>query len=164
MRVPLYLALTIPLTLQAQPPLERLFYYVDREDSYNSFVSHADRIDVLGMGGYRVDSLGILWGSVDRRVLDLARQRNVKIMPLLVNENFHQPSLRRLLSDTAARHRATRAMADECRQHKYWGWQFDIENVHIDDRDLLTRWYGEAARALQGRWMHNQHCCRPSPN
>jgi spore germination protein YaaH len=40
-------------------------------------------------------------------------------------------------------------MADECRAHRYWGWQFDIENVHIDDRDLLTRWYGEAARALR---------------
>jgi spore germination protein YaaH len=148
MRRLFYLPFLIPAALQGQPALERLFYYVDREDSYESFVKHADRIDVLGVGGYRVDSLGILWGSVDRRVLDLARQRNVKVMPLLVNENFHQPSLRRLLADTAARNRATRAMAEECRLHKYWGWQFDIENVHIDDRDRLTTWYGEAARAL----------------
>src|SRR5687768_7127202 len=121
MRPLLYLAFLVPLIAHAQPALERLFYYVDREDSYDAFVQHADRIDILGVGGYRVDSLGILWGSVDRRVLDLARQRNVKIMPLLVNESFHQPSLRRLLSDTAARHRATRAMADECRRHRYWG-------------------------------------------
>src|SRR5688572_32030453 len=149
MRPLLFLPLVFASTLHAQQPLERLFYYVDREDSYESFVRHADRIDVLGVGGYRVDSLGILWGSVDRRVLELARQRNVKIMPLLVNESFHQPSLRRLLADTAARNRATRAMADECRLHRYWGWQFDIENVHIDDRALLTRWYGEAARALR---------------
>jgi spore germination protein YaaH len=148
MRPLLYLPFLIPPAIQGQPALERLFYYVDREDSYQSFVKYADRIDVLGVGGYRVDSLGILWGSVDRRVLELARQRNVKVMPLLVNENFHQPSLRRLLADSAARHRATRAMVDECRQHRYWGWQFDIENVHIDDRDRLTTWYGEAARAL----------------
>ena len=149
MRALLALAFCVPALLPAQPALERLFYYVDREDSYEAFVRHADRIDILGVGGYRVDSLGILWGSVDSRVLELARQRNVKIMPLLVNENFHQPSLRRLLADTAARHRATRAMADECRRHRYWGWQFDIENVHIDDRDRLTTWYGEAARALR---------------
>jgi spore germination protein YaaH len=142
-------ATLIPMALSAQTSLERLFYYVDREDSYESFVKHADRIDILGVGGYRVDSLGILWGSVDRRVLELARQRSVKVMPLLVNENFHQPSLRRLLADTAARNRATRAMVDECRRHRYWGWQFDIENVHIDDRDRLTSWYGEAARALK---------------
>ena len=149
MRALLALVLCVPALLLAQPRLESLFYHVDREDSYQSFVRHADRIDILGVGGYRVDSLGILWGSVDSRVLELARQRNVKIMPLLVNENFHQPSLRRLLADTAARHRATRAMADECRRHRYWGWQFDIENVHIDDRDRLTTWYGEAARALR---------------
>jgi spore germination protein YaaH len=149
MRALLAALLVFPIAADAQPAPERLFYYVDREDSYQSFVKHADRIDVLGVGGYRVDSLGILWGSVDRRVLELARQRNVKVMPLLVNENFHQPSLRRLLADSAARNRATRAMVDECRRHKYWGWQFDIENVHIDDRDRLTTWYGEAARALR---------------
>jgi hypothetical protein len=103
MRPLLFLALALPSVLHAQQ-LERLFYYVDREDSYESFVRHADRIDVLGVGGYRVDSLGILWGSVDRRVLDLARQRNVKIMPLLVNESFHQPSLRRLLGGASPRH------------------------------------------------------------
>src|SRR5688500_5469402 len=103
----------LPAALQAQQGLERLFYYVDREDSYESFVRHADRIDVLGVGGYRVDSLGILWGSVDRRVLELARQRNVKVMPLLVNESFHQPSLRRLLSDTAASHLVLRSSGSD---------------------------------------------------
>src|SRR5919109_352185 len=92
MRILFHCALLVPLALEAQAPLERLFYYVDREDSYESFVKHADRIDILGVGGYRVDSLGILWGSIDRRVLDLARLRNVKVMPLLVNENFHQPT------------------------------------------------------------------------
>ena len=51
MRPLLYLAFLVPLTAHAQPALERLFYYVDREDSYDSFVKHADRIDILGVGG-----------------------------------------------------------------------------------------------------------------
>ncbi|HKG91583.1 MAG TPA: glycosyl hydrolase family 18 protein [Gemmatimonadaceae bacterium] len=133
---------------QAQPSLERLFYHTDTEDSYESFVRHADRISVVAPGAYRVDSLGIVWGEVDRRVLELAKARGVKVMPLLVNEGFHQPSLRKLLADTAARARATRSMAELCRSQGYWGWQFDIENVSIQDRDRLTAWYTEAADAL----------------
>jgi spore germination protein YaaH len=132
----------------AQQPLERLFYYVDAENSYTSLVKHIDQITVLGPQVYTVDSLGIVWGGVDRRVLELAKKHSVKVMPLVVNEGFHQPSLRRLLADTAARGRAVRTLAALCREHGFWGIQFDIENVNLEDRDRLTAWYTEAANAL----------------
>lgn len=140
-------AALLPRAAHAQAP-ERLFYYVDREDSYRSLVRHLDRISVLGPQVYTVDSLGIVWGSLDRRVKELARRHGVKVMPLVVNEGFHQPSLRRLLADTTARHRATRTMAELCRAEGYWGLQFDIENLNIQDRDLFTAWYRETADAL----------------
>ena len=44
--------------------------------------------------------------------------------------------------------RAVRTLADLCRQQGYWGLQFDIENVSIQDRELLTSWYTDAAKAL----------------
>lgn len=128
--------------------LERLFYYVDNENSYNSFVQHVDQISVVAPQVYTVDSLGIVWGSLDRRVLALARSRGIKVMPLIVNEGFHGPSLRRLLADTAARGRATRSLVDLCRTHGYWGIQFDIENINVQDKALFTTWYRDAARAL----------------
>jgi spore germination protein YaaH len=132
---------------EARP--ERLFYYVDREESYDSFVRNVDKIDVIAPAAYTVDSLGVIWGDVDARVLRLAREHGVKVIPLIVNEAFHQPSLRRLLSDTAARQRATGTMVELCRRHRLAGLQFDIENVNIDDRDRLTSWYAESARALR---------------
>jgi len=133
---------------RAQQPFERLFYYVDAENSYTSLVQHIDQIAVLGPQVYTVDSLGIVWGSVDRRVVDLARRHGVKVMPLVVNEGFNQPALRRLLADTAARARAVRALVQLCRDNRFWGIQFDIENVNLDDRDRLTAWYTAAAGAL----------------
>ena len=135
---------------RAQAAAERLFYYVDNEASYASLVRHIDQITVVAPGAYTIDSLGIIWGSVDRRVLELAKRHGVRVMPLVVNEGFHQPSLRRLLADTAARSRAVRTMVELCRAHGYWGIQFDIENVSIQDRDALTAWYADAARALRG--------------
>ena len=132
----------------AQQPLERLFYYVDDERSYTSLVKHIDQITVLAPQVYTVDSLGTVWGSLDRRVLDLARRRGVKVMPLVVNEGFDGPSLRRLLADTAARARAVGTLVDLCRGNGYWGIQFDIENLSLEDHDRFTAWYAQAASAL----------------
>ena len=128
--------------------LERLFYYVDREDSYESLVKNIDQISILGPQVYTVDSLGIVFGELDSRVLALAKAHRVKVMPLVVNEAFNQPALRKLLADSAARGRATRSLLQLCQQNGYWGIQFDIENVNVQDRDLLTVWYRETANAL----------------
>lgn len=133
--------------LRAQAP-ERFFYYMDNEDAYESLVEHIDRIDVLGPQVYTVDSLGTVWGGLDPRVKALAAEHDVKVMPLVVNEGFDQPALRRLLADTAARGRATRSLATLCEDEGYWGIQFDIENVNMQDRDLFTDWYTETANAL----------------
>jgi spore germination protein YaaH len=127
---------------------ERLFYYVDREDSYRSLVAHVDQITVLGPQVYTVDSLGLVYGSLDRRVIELTRARGVKLMPLVVNEGFNQAALHRLLADTAARARAIGSLVELCRRNAYWGIQFDIENVNIQDRDRYSAWFSDAARAL----------------
>lgn len=137
-----------PLASSAQAFDERLFYYVDNEAAYRSLVKHVDAITVLGPQVYSVDSLGIVWGSVDPRVVALTKAHGVKLMPLLVNEGFNQPELHRLLGDTASRHRATRSLANICRSKGYWGMQFDIENINIQDRDRFTEWYGEAVKAM----------------
>ena len=52
----------------AQQAAERLFYYVDREDSYKSLVRHIDQITVVAPQVYVIDSLGIMWGTLDKRV------------------------------------------------------------------------------------------------
>jgi spore germination protein YaaH len=111
-------------------------------------VANIDKIDIVGPQVYTVDSLGIVWGSLDPRVKRLADEHEVKVMPLLVNEGFNQPALRRLLADSAARNRAIRSLVRLCRDEGYWGIQFDVENVNIEDRDRFTSWYAEAGKAL----------------
>lgn len=135
----------------AQTQLERLFYYVDREDSYHSLVNHIDEITVVAPQVYVVDSLGIMWGALDKRVLALANAHHVKVMPLFTNESFNGPALRRLLSDTVAVARSVKTMVDLCKANGYWGIQFDVENLNIADRDRFTYWYTQAANALHAR-------------
>lgn len=141
-------AMLAPFAAMGQNAGERLFYYVDREDSYNSLVKHIGQITVIAPQVYVVDSLGIMWGTLDRRVAALAKAHNVKVMPLFTNEGFNQPALRKLLADSTARARSVQSMVDLCTSQGYWGIQFDVENINIADRDRFTRWYTDAAKAL----------------
>jgi spore germination protein YaaH len=145
-------AVPAPAAAPARAPSrvgERLFYYVDAAASWESFRAHADRIDVVAPQSYVVDSLGIVFGRVDPALLALARARGVRVMPLLVNEGFQQPALRRLLGDTAAQARAVASMVALARRDGYWGWQFDVEGVPLADRDRFTAFYARAAAALR---------------
>ena len=153
MRTRLFCFVAAALTAASQQALgqaaqERLFYYVDREDSYRSLVRNIDQISVLGPQVYVVDSLGIMWGQLDKRVAALTKKHGVKLMPLFTNEGFNQPSLRKLLADTAAQRRSIESMVALCKAHDYWGIQFDVENINIADRDRFTKWYSDAAKAL----------------
>ena len=135
----------------AQQPVERLFYYVDQESAWESLVEHIDRIDVVAPGAYNVDRHGVVWGEVDPRVLELAREHDVRVMPLLVNvgeRTFDQALLHDFLADETARRRAIEALVGEAERHGYWGIQVDFEFVSIADRDALTRFYRELADAL----------------
>ena len=132
--------------LQAQT--ERLWYYTDREDSYESLVRNIKKIDVLAPSAYFVDNQGIVWGDVDPRVRELTTRNNVRLMPLLVNPGFDQTALHQLLTNPTARARTIASLVDVAKRNNYWGIQIDFENVNVDDRDHLTTFYREAAEAL----------------
>jgi spore germination protein YaaH len=134
--------------LAGQAP-ERLFYYVDNENAYASFRDNVDRIDIVAPSAFSVDADGILWGEIDRRVLRLAREHGVRVMPYVNQPGFDQEMLTALLADDAARRRAIGFLLEACRQYDLYGIQFDFENISVRDRDAYTRFYQEAATALR---------------
>ncbi len=137
-----------PPSLAAQDATERLFYYVDRESSWESLERNADRITLVAPAWYSVDAEGVVWGEADPLVLELAREHGVGVMPLIVNPGFDQEMLHELLVDDEARRRAVRSLVELCRRHGFQGIQFDFENVAMTDRDAFTRFFRETAEAL----------------
>jgi spore germination protein YaaH len=136
---------TAPLAAQGG---ERLFYYTDNENAYHSLVAHIASIDLLAPSAYFVDEDGVVYGDVDRRVLELARQHRVPVMPLLVNRGFDQAKLHQLLDREEVRARMVASLLELCERHAYDGIQIDFENLSIDDRDAFTTFYREVASAL----------------
>ena len=128
--------------------METMFYTIDDEHCFESFRSHIRSIDIVGPQSYKMDEHGNMWGAVDRRILDLSALNNVKVMPLVVNAGFDQPSFHKLLHDSLARARAVGNMLTVCRENQFYGMQFDFENIHITDREAFTGFYRQTAKVL----------------
>jgi spore germination protein YaaH len=90
----------------------------------------------------------VVWGSVDPRITAAARAHGVKVVPLVMNPGFDQPSIHRVLASAELRTGAARNIAALCRAQRFDGIQFDFENVNVADRDLFTAFFRETAAAL----------------
>ena len=131
-----------------QETFETFFYLRNNDEATRSFADHAHHISIIGPQTFSISAEGELRGQVAPRILEIARASGVKVMPLFLNPGFDQEVAHALLDDPAARGRAVRAMVDLTLAHDFWGWQFDMENIHQSYRDRLTGFYREAADAL----------------
>ena len=102
-------AVAVIALAQAQG-LESL-WYLRGEESIQAFLAHADQISIVSPQVFVMDSTGMIRGSVDPRVVATARAKGVKLIPLVMNPGFDQPSIHRVLNDSAARATAVIAAA-----------------------------------------------------
>jgi len=125
---------------------ENLFYLVGSLESYQSFVQHADEISIICPDVYQIDSVGVITGEVDRRILELAQKKDIKVMPLFAS--FNQKGIHVLLNNEAARKEAIRLMLFYAREFHFYGWQFDIEGIFFTDKDAYTSFFKQTADSL----------------
>lgn len=143
----LALAALVPPALHAQAP-EALWYATGDERSVQSFLAHADRISVVAPQSFSMDSLGVISGAVDSRIVATARAKKVKLIPLIVNPGFEQSTFHHVLVTPDARRRAIGNISALCRDNKFDGIQFDFENINVSDRDAFTSFSRETADSL----------------
>ncbi len=136
-----------PLASAAQGP-EALWYVRNSDDGIASFAAHADRISVIAPQVYSMDSTGAIRGGMDPRIIAIAREHGVKVVPLVMNPGFSVSVLHRIATDPAVRTAAARALASLCRAERVHGIQLDFENLHVGDRDAFTALAREAADSV----------------
>jgi spore germination protein YaaH len=141
----LWLAIAVPL-LQAQP--KALFYMTSSPQSVQSFLNHADKIDVLVPTWYSTDVHGMVWGGPNPQVMQVAREHHVAVMPIIGGSNMGTEKYHQFFNDAAARHAMEEALVRECRQNGYPGIQFDFEDISWQDKDALSQTVAETAAAL----------------
>lgn len=125
---------------------ENLFYITNSKDGIQSFRKHADQISIIVPATYHLDEYGVLSGKVNPQIIEVAKKHDVKIMPLF--SSFDQAGIHRLLNDSAAVNRAIKMMNYLAEKNDYYGWQFDLENIHIKDGTAYTQFFKKTAEAL----------------
>lgn len=131
--VPAYAA-----TATAPYHYQRLFYYTEGDLAKASFKAHASSIDIFAPQTYKIVADGTINGTVDQELLDFAKAHKVKVMPLVTNGGFSREASKAFLGDAAKENIAINALIAEARDHGYWGYQFDFEQMDATDKDLYT--------------------------
>lgn len=130
------------------PPSEALWYSRNSEESIRSFETNSRHISIVSPQVFAFDSTGNISGSVAPRVIAAAKANGVKLVPLVMNPGFDQPLIHRILSVPIVRAHAIQSLADLCRTNHLDGIQYDIENVHVTDKDALTSFVRESVDSL----------------
>lgn len=141
-------ALAVASASASAQPLEALWYTRNGAPSTPTFVAHANRISVVSPQVFAFDTTGAIHGTLDPQVVAVARAQRVKMVPLIMNPGFDQALMHRLLTVPAPRLKAIRSMAALCRDLKLDGLQFDVENVHVSDRDAFTSFVRESVDSI----------------
>lgn len=89
----LALFLCMVLAGHTQTKSENLFYMIDTPKSFESFKAHVDQISIVCPQAFFISEEGVISGSVDKRILKIAKANNIKVMPLIVNKGFNQQSV-----------------------------------------------------------------------
>ena len=137
-RLVLTLLLLTAHSVLSQAGKQEALWYVRGEESIQAFLAHADQVSIVSPQVFSMDSAGVIRGAVDPRVVATARARGVRLVPLVMNPGFDQPSIHRVLNDPGARAQALRSLAQLCRDNRFDGIQFDFENFHVSDKDAFT--------------------------
>jgi len=144
----LLLILVLPTPILAN---ENLFYYFDNVNGLKSFKAHSSEIDIVAPQVYEVgyDLKVSTPNSKQKKLLREAKNRDSKVMPLLVNKSFDKVLMSDILINDKAQDDIITFLIKEAKNKKYIGWQFDFENINHLDRALYTAFVKKTYKKLQ---------------
>jgi spore germination protein YaaH len=154
MKRALLFLLSTTLFATAQP--KALFYMTESPNSVQSFLQHADKVDILVPAWYSTDGNGLVWGGPNPAVMKSAVEHHVPVMPIVAL--MIQADRHKLLTTQSARQAFIDTLLSECKKNGYSGFQIDFENVNWTDRDVLSEFVVATAFNL-----HRSICNSPSP-
>lgn len=127
----------------------RVLYYREGKNARASFLGNPKSVDVFAPQAYSLNRSGKLAGSVDPKLLAFARKHGIRVMPLVTNRGFDQEQSQIFLNNPAKQDAAVRALVREAKKQKFWGWQFDFEQLDASYRDKYSAFIAKASAALR---------------
>ena len=128
---------------------EGVLYFTPGESGWESLLANVRKISILAPQVFTVNKEGQVTGAVEDRVRKLAAEQGIRLMPLLVNEQFSPEVAHRILGDAKLRQRVISDSLRLCRENGCWGLQLDFEKVLLEDKGNYVQFVREAASAFR---------------
>lgn len=128
--------------------LESLWYSTGDAKSTQSFLDNAQHISIVSPQVFALNAKGEIHGHIDPRLVARAHETGTKVVPLVMNPGFDQPSIHAVITHPVIAKKAVANIVSLCRTNHFDGIQFDIENVNVKDRDALTKFMSNTATEL----------------
>lgn len=125
-----------------------IWYYTDSPTAKADFLKHAKQVEVFAPQVYQIEPDGTLSGTLDPDLIAAANKYKDKIMPLVTNDGFSSTGHEALLNDPSVQAIAISALIREAKDHGYWGYQLDFEQMDASYRDKFSAFVLRAASAL----------------
>lgn len=136
-----------PLFADAKAADEHIFYFYPNSQGYESVRKNYRDIDILAPQIYEVTFGNQLILLDDGGVLELADDKNIDVMPLVINAAFNREHMSRFLGDFDAQDEVIDDLIKEARKYDFIGYQYDFENISHFDRqayvDFVAKSYKE---------------------
>jgi len=133
--------------------LLRHFYATAEEESVASLRDHARDIDLASPQWFHVDAEGRLVDQGSALLADWAARSKVRLMPLILNQEFRPEIAHLVLNDARVQSDLIRDLLGAGQRLKLHGFQLDFENVPAGDRAALTGFVKSLSGKLRGRGM-----------
>lgn len=128
---------------------EGLFYYFPNEKGLQSIKQNYRDIDILAPQIYEVGVRKELIKLPDGGVLEFADDKNIDVMPLVINAAFNKSLMTQILEDESAQEEIIDDLVRDARKYGYIGYQFDFENIDHFDRELYVDFVERAAKEFK---------------
>ncbi len=133
---------------QNLPTPLRWGYYVKIQSSMDSLNQNIGNLDVVSPVFFSLNKSGQIVGSNQPEVTNLAKSRNVKVVPTLQNSATLDD-----FTNLVNRPDSVKNIIDQIDYliwvNNYDGFQVDFENINATDRELLTKFMSELAGRLK---------------
>ncbi len=125
--------------------------YWDEQNTFNSLTNVIQYLNTFSPILYRIEpdgSLGRLNVIFRKNFLDLARQHNLPIIPVIGDDfDFERVSL--LLYNHQIQEKFIKSLVDEAQKEGFGGWSIDIESLKKEDKEAFTNFIVKSANSLQ---------------
>ncbi len=127
------------------------FYCVNDPASLHSLQTNVVRPSLVSPQWFTAGRTGQLDSAVDASVVEWAKKRKIRLMPLLINEKFQPEVAHAVLGDERIQSALLREILDAAVAGHFYGIQLDFENIPSGDREAYSRFVETFTKAFHRR-------------